>query len=125
VLAGSLLAEGMRLVTGGTDNHLLVLDSVASVGMDGAHAEHILERAGITSNKQLIPDDPQPPLRPSGLRLGTPAVTTRGMGQPELRQIGAWVAEALRHGVDEARLDSIRRGVEALCRMFPIPNRML
>src|SRR5262249_36428586 len=78
-LAARLAAEGVTLVTGGTDNHLLVIDTVKSFGLDGKRSEEILDRVGITTNKQVVPDDPNPPLRPSGIRLGTPATTTRGM----------------------------------------------
>ncbi|MFX8949774.1 serine hydroxymethyltransferase, partial [Acinetobacter baumannii] len=78
-LAAALLAENVTLVTGGTDNHLLVIDTVRSFGLDGRTAEQVLDRIGITTNKQVSPDDPRPPLRPSGIRLGTPACTTRGM----------------------------------------------
>ena len=122
LLAASLLAEGWTLVTGGTDNHMMVADVVASAGIDGREAERVLDRVGITTNKQIIPDDPRPPLRPSGIRLGTPAATTRGMGGPEMQQIGRWAAEALRERGNPARLAALRREVEALCRRFPIPG---
>jgi glycine hydroxymethyltransferase len=121
-LARALLSEGARLVGGGTENHLLVLDTRASFGLDGARAEHVLERAGITSNKQLVPDDPAPPLTPSGVRLGTPAVTTRGFGAAEMASLGRWIAEALRAHDDEAALLAIRERCGALCRRFPIPG---
>ena len=80
-LAAALMEQGMVLISGGTDNHLLVIDTIASVGIDGREAEGALDRIGITVNKQVIPDDPRPPLRPSGIRLGTPACTTRGMDE--------------------------------------------
>jgi glycine hydroxymethyltransferase len=83
-LATALLAEGVTLVTGGTDNHLLVIDTMASFGLDGRAAEEALDAIGVTANKQIIPDDPRPPLRPSGLRLGTPACTTRGMNEEDM-----------------------------------------
>ena len=90
-LARALMDEGVKLVTDGTDNHLMVIDTVASFGLDGRAAEQALDRIGITTNKQIIPDDPRPPLRPSGVRLGTPACTTRGMTQDDMRRIARWI----------------------------------
>lgn len=121
-LAQALTTRGVRLVTGGTDNHLLVLDTKASFDLDGARAERALELAGITTNKQLVPDDPLPPLAPSGVRVGTPAVTTRGFGSRELTAIGGWIAEALRAPDDAARLATLREQCTALCARFPIPG---
>jgi glycine hydroxymethyltransferase len=121
-LAGALLAHGVHLVTGGTDNHLLVLDTKASFDLDGARAETVLELAGMTTNKQLVPDDPLPPLAPSGVRVGTPAVTTRGFGSAELGAIGGWIAEALQAPDEAARLSAIREQCTALCERFPIPG---
>jgi glycine hydroxymethyltransferase len=121
-LAHALQSHGVRLITGGTDNHLLVLDTKASFDLDGARAERALERAGITTNKQLVPDDSLPPLAPSGVRLGTPAVTTRGFGAQELTTIGGWIADALRAPEDAARLATIREQCTALCSRFPIPG---
>jgi len=119
VLAETLLARDCALVTGGTDNHMLVLDTVASAGIDGRTAERRLDAVAITTNKQIIPDDPNPPLRPSGIRLGTPAATTRDMGEAEMRQLGDWIADTLRDDRDVARR---RRDVEALCERFPVPG---
>jgi glycine hydroxymethyltransferase len=121
-LASALLAHGVHLVTGGTDNHLLVLDTKASFDLDGARAETVLELAGMTTNKQLVPDDPLPPLAPSGVRVGTPAVTTRGFGSAELSAIGGWIAEALQAPDEPARLSAIREQCTALCERFPIPG---
>jgi glycine hydroxymethyltransferase len=121
-LADVLLAEGGALVTGGTDNHMVVLDTVRSVGLDGRAAERTLDRVGITTNKQIIPDDPNPPLRPSGIRLGSPAATTRGMREPEMEQIARWLIDALRRHADEAALTAIRADVEKLCASFPVPG---
>jgi glycine hydroxymethyltransferase len=121
-LASTLLAENLHLVTGGTDNHMMVLDAARSLGIDGRQAEEVLDRVGITTNKQIVPDDPRPALRPSGVRLGTPAATTRGMGTAEMRQIGRWIAEALRARDDGNRLNAIRSDVSTLCRRFPIPG---
>jgi glycine hydroxymethyltransferase len=121
-LAGALLARGCTLVTGGTDNHMLVLDTVMSADLDGRTAEQRLDAIAITTNKQVIPDDPKPPLRASGIRLGTPAATTRGMGEGEMRRLAAWIADTLRDGSDTAALARRRREVEALCEAFPVPG---
>jgi glycine hydroxymethyltransferase len=101
---------------------MIVLDAVASFGLDGAEAERTLDAVGITANKQVIPDDPNPPLRPSGVRLGTPAATTRGMGEAEMRRLGDWIATALRCRSRPEYLAQLRREVEALCRRFPVPG---
>jgi glycine hydroxymethyltransferase len=122
VLAESLLARGMTLVTGGTDNHMMVIDTVASVGLDGAAAERALDAAGITTNKQVIPDDPRPPLRPSGVRLGTPAATTRGMGEEEMRRLARLMEQALRAADDAAALARLKAECAELCRAFPVPG---
>ena len=96
VLAEALMELGMKLITDGTDNHMMVVDTVTSVGLDGGAAEAILDSVGITANKQIVPDDPRPPFRPSGIRLGTPAATTRGMGEPEMRHIAQFIVASLR-----------------------------
>jgi len=121
-LAAALLAEGVTLVTGGTDNHLLVIDSVASFDLDGRAAEEALDRIGITTNKQITPDDPRPPLRPSGLRLGTPACTTRGMGEEDMGTIARWIVETLRHPEATAAVEATREEVKAMCRRYPVPG---
>lgn len=121
-LAESLLNNGVQLITGGTDNHMMVINTVASFGIDGKEAEKVLDRVGITTNKQIIPDDPNPPLRPSGIRLGTPAATTRGMKETEMKQIGEWIVKALKNHQDEASLDQIKRSVEAFCSKYPVPG---
>src|SRR6476620_2008812 len=99
VLADTLAAEGFRIISGGTDTHLMLVD-VFSKGMLGSEAEKALGEAGITVNKNAIPFDTNPPLKPSGIRIGTPALTTRGMKEPEMRQIGRWISEALNHRTD-------------------------
>ena len=121
-LAEALLARGCTLVTGGTDNHMLVVDTVASFGIDGRRAEAALDRVAIATNKQIIPDDPRPPLRPSGIRLGTPAATTRGMKEAEMRLVARWIAEALRRHRDSERLAALQREVGELCERFPVPG---
>jgi glycine hydroxymethyltransferase len=121
-LAQTLLDQGVNLVTGGTDNHLLVIDTVKSFGIDGRIAEEALDRVGITTNKQVIPDDPLPPLRPSGIRLGTPACTTRGMGEADMRQLGEWIVSALQSRDDSVFMNWLQREVKALCRRYPVPG---
>jgi glycine hydroxymethyltransferase len=121
-LAAALIEGGATLVTGGTDNHMIVLDTVASFGIDGRVAERTLDSVALTTNKQVIPDDPNPPLRPSGVRLGSPAATTRGMREPEMRRIAAWMLEALRHAEDAERLEALRSEVEAFCAGYPVPG---
>ena len=121
-LARTLSAGGADLVTGGTSNHMMVLDCVSSFGINGRQAEETLDRIAITCNKQVIPDDPNPPLRPSGIRLGTPAATTRGMGEEEMEALGACILEGLRHPGDSATLARGRRRVRELCAAHPAPG---
>lgn len=121
-LAAELKALGCELITGGTENHLLVVDTIKSFDIDGRVAETALDAAGLTVNKQVIPDDPRPPLRPSGIRLGTPAVTTRGMKEAEMEQIANWMVRALRAPQDATQLAAIKQEVTTLCRRFPIPG---
>lgn len=122
VLAGALMERGMKLVTDGTDNHMMVVDTIASVGLDGRAAEDVLDAIAITTNKQVIPDDPRPPLRPSGIRIGTPAATTRGMGDSEMRRIGEFIAGALQANGDDAILARLRSECIEMCRAFPVPG---
>jgi len=123
VLAQSLADAGYRIISGGTDTHLMLVD-VFSKGMLGSEAEKALGLAGITVNKNAIPFDTNPPLKPSGIRLGTPALTTRGMKEPEMRQIAAWIASGLEQRNDPAALKKIRAAVLELCEQFPLyPER--
>jgi glycine hydroxymethyltransferase len=119
VLAETLAAEGFRIISGGTDTHLMLVD-VFSKGMLGSEAEKALGAAAITVNKNAIPFDTNPPLKPSGIRVGTPAVTTRGMKEEEMRQIGRWIAEALNYRTDAAVLARIRKEVLDLAEEFPL-----
>jgi glycine hydroxymethyltransferase len=121
-LANELKQLGCHLITGGTENHLLVIDTMRSFEIDGRVAETALDAAGLTVNKQVIPDDPRPPLRPSGIRLGTPAITTRGMKEPEMKQVAQWIARALRASQSAVELAAIKNEVTALCRRFPVPG---
>ena len=123
-LAARLSAAGFRLVSGGTDTHLMLVD-VFSRGLTGKAAEAALGKAGITVNKNAIPFDTNPPMVASGIRIGTPAVTTRGMGEFEMDFVGDLIIRALAHAEDDAMLGSIKQEVEALCLKFPLyPERM-
>ena len=123
VLAETLAAEGFRIISGGTDTHLMLVD-VFSKDMLGSEAEKALDQAGITVNKNAIPFDTNPPMKPSGIRIGTPALTTRGMKEAEMRQIGHWISEALHHRTDNAILGKIRKQVLELAETFPLyPER--
>ena len=123
VLAETLAAEGYRIISGGTDTHLMLVD-VFSKGMFGSEAEKALDQAGITVNKNAIPFDTNPPMKPSGIRIGTPALTTRGMKEGEMRQVGRWIAEALQQRTDAAALQKIRKQVLGLADTFPLyPER--
>jgi glycine hydroxymethyltransferase len=124
VLAERLLAGGLKLVSGGTDNHLMLAD-VTPLGIGGKLAEQALDRCGITVNKNMIPYDERKPVDPSGIRIGTPALTTRGMGADEMRTIGRWIVDALRSPEDEANLSRIRTEIRALCQQFPVPAAAL
>jgi glycine hydroxymethyltransferase len=111
--------QGFRVVSGGTDTHLLLID-VFSKGLRGKEAENALDRARITVNKNAIPFDSNPPLNPSGIRLGSPAVTTRGFREAEMRETGALIAEALHNISSEDAITDVRRRVEALSARFPL-----
>jgi glycine hydroxymethyltransferase len=118
-LAESMAAAGFRVVSGGTDTHLMLID-VFSRGLRGKEAEQALDRARITVNKNAIPFDTNPPMNPSGIRLGSPAVTTRGFRETEMREVGGLIAEAL-NGIDDANvIEAVRRKVEALTSRFPL-----
>jgi glycine hydroxymethyltransferase len=118
-LAANLSAAGFRLVSGGTDNHLMLVD-VFSKGITGKVAEAALGKAGITVNKNAIPFDQNPPMVASGIRIGTPAVTSRGMREPEMDAMAGFIARALGTPDDESVLAGVRQDVEALCRKFPL-----
>jgi glycine hydroxymethyltransferase len=118
-LAQKMVDEGFRVISGGTDTHLFLMD-VFSRGVLGSEAETALGQAGITVNKNAIPFDSNPPLKPSGIRIGTPALTTRGMKEKEMVQVGAWIAEGLNNRKDEAALSRVRRKVHELAEAFPL-----
>jgi glycine hydroxymethyltransferase len=119
-LAEALVQQGFRLVSGGTDNHLMVVDlRPFDAELSGKEAQSVLDRAGITLNKNTIPDDPRSPFVTSGVRIGTPSVTTQGMREPEMATIAALMARALRHRADEGALDAVKADVAELCGRFP------
>ena len=122
-LAQALAGEGFRLVSGGTDNHLMLLDlRPFDEEVTGKEAQAVLDRAGITLNKNTIPDEPRSPFVTSGVRIGTPAVTTQGMAEAEMATIGQLIGRALRSRADEAELDAVRADVAQLCARFtPYP----
>jgi glycine hydroxymethyltransferase len=119
VLAEAMAAEGYRIISGGTDTHLMLID-VFQKGMLGSEAEAALGEAGITVNKNAIPYDTNPPMKPSGIRIGTPALTTRGMKEPEMRVIAGWIAQALEHRTDAGKLQQIRGQVREMAESFPL-----
>jgi glycine hydroxymethyltransferase len=118
-LGEAMQAAGYRLISGGTDTHLILVDVFAK-GIFGSEAEAALGAAGITVNKNAIPFDKNPPMKPSGIRIGTPALTTRGMKEPEMRTIATWIAEALEHRNDGAKLKQIRGQVAEMAEAFPL-----
>ena len=121
-LAQVFLDNNIKLITNGTDNHMLVVDTIKSFNLNGTDAEKTLDKISITVNKQIIPDDPNPPLTPSGIRLGTPAATTRGMQEEEMRKISHWIIDALKNHSNESKLSQIKSAVEAMCSAFPVPG---
>jgi len=121
VLAEDLLGRGFNLVTGGTDNHLMLID-LTSRGVTGKVAAKALDRAGISSNYNAVPYDPRKPFDPSGLRIGTPAITSRGMGAPEMGRLAGWIDEVVKTPGDEQLQSRIAREVEELCKSFPAPG---
>lgn len=121
VLASTLTEGGLRLISGGTDNHLILVD-LRHANITGCEAEDVLETAGITVNKNLIPFDPQSPRVTSGIRLGTPAVTTRGLGQTEMKVLGEAILDVVFNPKDEATLKKVRQTIAELCAHFPVPG---
>jgi glycine hydroxymethyltransferase len=123
-LAETLLGGDLKLVSGGTDNHLMLVD-VTALDMGGKLATETLEKCGITVNMNMIPFDTRKPMDPSGIRIGTPALTTRGMGPSEMQQIGRWMLSALKSPSDVALHERIRGEVSSLCTHFPVPAAAL
>jgi glycine hydroxymethyltransferase len=114
------MAGGLRLMSGGTDNHLMLVD-VTAVGSSGKVAEKALGACGITVNMNMIPYDKRKPLDPSGIRIGTPALTTRGMGATQMKEIGGWIVAAVKNPDDSAQLETIHGQVIELCSQYPVP----
>lgn len=120
-LAVELVNMGYNIVSGGTDNHLIVVDLTSS-GLVGKDAEKILEQVGISISRSTVPNDPNPPYNPSGIRLGTPAITTRGMKEDEMKQVAKWLDIALKNKNEQKKLTAIKEEVKELCLKFPLPN---
>ncbi len=125
VLGAELQRAGYMVVSGGTDTHLILVDVCGKAGVTGKVAEHALDAAGITVNKNMIPYDPRKPMDPSGVRFGTPALTTRGMGEAEMRQVGRWICDVLDRPTDDDLLARVRGSVRELCEQFPVPEAAL
>ncbi len=121
-LANELMKNNCELITGGTDNHMMVANTAASFGLNGTESEHLLDEVNITCNKQIIPDDPNPPLRPSGIRLGTPAATSRGMKEQEMKQLANWIVTTLKEHKDTDKLVKIKAEVKEFCQAYPVPG---
>ncbi|GIW68547.1 MAG: hypothetical protein KatS3mg100_041 [Candidatus Parcubacteria bacterium] len=124
-MAEVFAAEGVRMVGGGTENHLILVDAMTSFGVGGKEAQDLLDDAGITLNKNAVPFDERKPMDPSGIRLGTPAMTTRGMREKEARQVAQWIIAVLRAPQDAQVRKKVREEVRALCAQFPIPERFV
>jgi len=123
-LAAALASGGVKLVSGGTDNHLMLVD-VTPLGIGGKLAEETLDRCGITCNKNMIPFDERKPMDPSGIRLGTPALTTRGMGADEMKQVAAWILRVLKSPTDDKLVAATKAEVCELAEQFPVPAARL
>ncbi len=121
-LAEDLKQEGFKLVTGGTDNHLIMIDMPSSFNINGREAQETLDKIGLTANCNAIPDDKLPPFRPSGLRLGTPAITTRGLKEKEMTLIASWMKQAIISRDDEKKLAKIKKEVTEFSKKFPLPS---
>jgi glycine hydroxymethyltransferase len=121
-LADEMMQRGFKLITNGTDNHLILADVKTSFGLDGKEVEEVLDKIGLTLNKNVIPDDPLPPFRPSGIRLGTPAITTRGLKEDDMEQVAEWMLRAIKKRKNTRALSSLRNEVKEFCLRFPLPS---
>jgi glycine hydroxymethyltransferase len=121
-LSEAMMERGFKLVTGGTDNHLILANVHESFGVDGKVAEEALDKIGLTLNKNSVADDPLPPFRPSGIRLGTPAITTRGMKESDMERIAEWMQQAVNNHEDETVLTSLKDDVKQFALKFPLPS---
>jgi glycine hydroxymethyltransferase len=117
-----LKKSNVRMIAGGTSNHLILADVFGSLGIPGKEAEEVLDRVGITLNKNAIADDVRKPMDPSGIRFGTPAITTRGFKEKECVRVAELMLDALKHRADQKKLDAIHQEIKQLCAKFPIPD---
>jgi glycine hydroxymethyltransferase len=117
-----MMKRGFKLVTNGTDNHLIMADVYKSFGINGREAQDTLDKIGLSANCNSIPDDPLPPFRPSGLRLGTPAITTRGLREEHMAQIAEWLQKALKNANDDKLLNKLSNEVREFSLQFPLPS---
>jgi glycine hydroxymethyltransferase len=121
-LADELMKRGFKLITNGTDNHLILADVKSSFDIDGGEAEEILDKIRLTLNKNVIPDDPLPPYKPSGIRLGTPAITTRGFKEDDMEKVAEWMHQAIKNRRDEKILNKLSNEVKEFSLQFPLPS---
>jgi glycine hydroxymethyltransferase len=121
-LADEMMDRGFKLVTNGTDNHLIMADMMTSFKVDGRETQDILDKIGLSANCNSIPDDPLPPFKPSGLRLGTPAMTTRGLKEDDMEQIAEWMKLAVVNKNDDKKLAELKHEVKELALKFPLPS---
>ena len=121
-LADALQKRGFKLISGGTSNHLILIDIKSSFGIHGGIAEKALDDIGLTANKNAIPDDTEPPFRPSGLRLGTPAITTRGLKESDMEKVAEWMLQAIESRDDIEKLSDLHDEVVEFARQFPLPS---
>jgi glycine hydroxymethyltransferase len=122
VLADELMKRGFKLITNGTDNHLILSDVYKSFGLDGSVVETVLDEVGLTLNKNAVPDDSLPPYKPSGIRLGTPAVTTRGLVEHDMVQLAEWMHQAVMHRDDKSHLKALKNTIKEFSLRFPLPS---
>lgn len=122
VLADEMMQRGFKLVTNGTSNHLILANVQESFGVNGKVAEEALDKIGLTLNKNSVPDDPNPPFKPSGIRLGTPALTTRGLTEEHMPQIAQWLKDAIDARDDDAKLAELRKATKSFLKDFPMPT---
>ncbi|HEX5448097.1 MAG TPA: serine hydroxymethyltransferase, partial [Candidatus Saccharimonadales bacterium] len=121
-LADELMKRGFKLVTNGTDNHLILADVMTSFGIHGGEVEATMDKIGLNLNKNAIPDDSLPPFTPSGIRLGTPAITTRGLQEKDMELVAQWITQAIKNRNDDKKLQSLRNEVKEFCLQFPLPS---
>jgi glycine hydroxymethyltransferase len=121
-LAKAMMDRGFKLITNGTDNHLILADVNASFGLNGKEVELALDQIGLTLNKNVIPDDPLPPFKPSGIRLGTPAITTRGLKEDDMTRVAEWMLQAINDRADEQKIAKLRQEVTEFSKSFPLPS---